>query len=120
MKFPKRGDIWLVNLDPAIGSEIKKTHPAVILSNDINNEYADTVTVIPVTSASEKIYPFETLLLVGEGGLKQNSKAKANQIRTVDKKRLVRLIGSLPESKISELEYAVAVHLDMKGEEIKR
>jgi mRNA interferase MazF len=57
MKTPKRGEIWVVNLDPTVGSEISKKRPAVIISNDINNVNADTVTVIPVTSSTQKIYP---------------------------------------------------------------
>jgi mRNA interferase MazF len=115
MKIPKRGEIWIVNLDPTTGSEIKKTRPAVIVSNDVNNKHSDTVTVIPVTSSTPKIYPFEVALPAGEAGLKHDSKAKANQIRTIDKRRLVHLIGSISESKISELEHAIAVHLDMSG-----
>jgi mRNA interferase MazF len=115
MKIPKRGDIWVVNLDPAVGSEIKKTRPAVIISNDINNKHANTVTVVPVTSVTDKIYPFEILIPAGESGLKQDSKAKANQIRTIDKQRLIRSVGFLSPVKISELENAIAVHLDMPG-----
>jgi len=116
MRTPKRGDIWIVNLDPAIGSEIKKTRPSVIISNDVNNEHANTVTVIPVTSVTEKIYPFEIRIPAGESGLKQDSKAKANQIRTIDKQRLIRSIGFLSPQSISKLEKAIAVHLDMPVE----
>jgi mRNA interferase MazF len=111
MKIPKRGEIWIVNLDPTIGSEIRKTRPAIILSNNINNEYANTVTVIPVTSATKKIYPFETFIPAGEVGLKKDSKAKANQIRTVDKLRLVQSIGSLSDDKVTEIVRAVGIHL---------
>jgi len=58
MNFPKKGEIYLVSLEPVIGSEIGKSRPALILSNDANNEHADTVTVLPITSKTVKIYPF--------------------------------------------------------------
>jgi mRNA interferase MazF len=88
--YPKRGEIYLVSLDPTLGAEISKTRPALIISNDINNQFSDTVTVIPITSYVEKVYPFEVLLPAGENGLSKNSKAKCNQIRTIDKQRLIR------------------------------
>ncbi len=113
MQTPKRGDIWIVQLDPTMGSEIKKTRPAVVVSNNTNNEYSDTATVVPITSSTGTIYPFEISILSGEGGLKYDSNAKANQIRTVDKHRLTELIGFLSDKKVVELERAIAVHLDL-------
>ncbi len=94
-KFPERGEIYLVCLDTTIGSEINKIRPALIISNDINNHTAKTITVIPITSSTEKIYPFETLLPSQETGLSKNSKAKCNQIRTIDQKRLLRYLGKV-------------------------
>ena len=86
----KRGDIVLVNLDPVIGAEIGKARPAIVISNDLNNKYADTITIIPVTSKKvDKIYPFE-VLIEKKYGLDKNSKAKTNQIRTIDKKRVIK------------------------------
>ena len=99
-KYPERGEIYLVCLDPTIGSEINKTRPALIISNDINNQAAQTITVIPVTSSTKKIYPFETLLLSKDSGLPKNSKIKCNQIRTIDKKRLVKLLGKVSFEKL--------------------
>lgn len=113
MNFPRRGEIWFVSLDPVIGHEIGKKRPAVVLSNDTNNQYADTVTVIPITSRTERIYPFEILLLKKESSLPKDSKAKCNQIRTIDKKRLVKLVGRLPFEKMQALEKAVLIHLGM-------
>jgi len=109
----KRGDIYLVSLNPAIGAEIGKTRPAVVISNDINNTYADTITVIPITSNIDKVYPFEVFLEKGESGLDKDSKAKCNQIRTIDKKRLHKCIGALKEGKIKKIEDAILIHLDM-------
>jgi mRNA interferase MazF len=112
-KYPERGEIYLVCLDPTIGSEINKTRPALIISNDINNQVAHTVTVIPITSNIEKVYPFETLLSSQESGLPKNSKAKCNQIRTIDKKRLVKSLGKVSIDKLNEVEDSLLIHLDM-------
>ncbi len=111
MNFPERGDIYLVSLDPTIGSEIGKSRPAIVISNNINNEFADTVTIIPVTSKTTKVYPFEVLLKMGEAGLTKDSKAKCNQIRTVDKKRLFKFLGSINNKKMEEIEKALLIHL---------
>ena len=110
-KCPERGEIYLVCLDPTIGSEINKTRPALIISNDINNQVAQTLTVIPITSSTEKIYPFETLLPFQESGLSKNSKVKCNQIRTIDKKRLVKPLGKASFKKIKEIENSLLLHL---------
>lgn len=109
----KRGEVYWVNLDPTIGSEIKKTRPAVVVSNDMNNLHAQTVTVLPLTTAIGKVYPFEVLLHPGDYGNKAPAKAKANQIRTVDKRRLGRLEGILLESVLAEVGQALRLHLDL-------
>lgn len=111
IEFPKRGEIYLVCLDPTVGSEINKTRPALIISNDINNRIAQTITVIPITSSREKIYPFETLLSPQESGLPKNSKVKCNQIRTIDKKRLVKPLGKVSLKKLKEIENSLLIHL---------
>ncbi|MFQ6612740.1 MAG: type II toxin-antitoxin system PemK/MazF family toxin [Fidelibacterota bacterium] len=110
-KFLKRGEIYLVCLDPTIGSEINKTRPALIISNNINNQAAQTVTVIPITSSVEKVYPFEARLSTPESGLRKRSKAKCNQIRTVDKKRLAKRIGRVSSKELAEIEEAILIHL---------
>lgn len=111
MDFPKRGHIWFVSLEPVIGHEIGKRRPAVIISNDKNNLFADTVTVIPITSKTEKIYPFEVLLPKEETGLSKDSKMKCNQIRTIDKKRLVNFVGTLSTERVKEVKQALLIHL---------
>jgi mRNA interferase MazF len=83
------------------------------MSNDINNKVAQTVTIIPITSSTEKIYPFETFLSSLESGLLENSKVKCNQIRTVDKKRLVKLLGKVSKEKLKEVEDSLRIHLGM-------
>ena len=107
----KRGEIYWVNLDPVVGSEIAKTRPALVVSNDVNNQFADTITVLPITSNISKIYPFEVFLPQNACGLKGDCKAKANQIRTVDKRRLGRLAGAVDSAVMDQVEKAVKLHL---------
>ncbi|MFN7116158.1 MAG: type II toxin-antitoxin system PemK/MazF family toxin [Saprospiraceae bacterium] len=110
----KRGEIYWANLSPTIGSEIAKKRPVLIVSNDRNNQFADTVTILPITSTTDKIYPFEVFLKASEANLKNDSKVKANQIRTIDKQRLESKIGQLNSLKIKEIEQAILIHLDIE------
>lgn len=85
----KRFDVWLVNLDPTVGSEIKKTRPGVIVSPDELNAHLQTVVVVPLTTG--RAYPFRVATQVqGKKGV-----AAIDQVRTVDKRRLVRKVGTL-------------------------
>lgn len=111
----KRGDIFLASLDPVVGHEISKTRPVIIVSNNIGNKYAGTVTIIPITSKNlEKIYPFEVYLPMGITTLKKDSKVKADQIRTLDKARLIKLIGSLNHALIRDIDTAIKIHLKLE------
>ncbi len=112
MDFPVRGEIWLVSLEPVVGHEIGKTRPALVISNDRNNQFAETITVLPITSNVKKIYPFETFVPKRETNLPVDSKIKSNQIRTVDKKRLIKLIGNVSEEKLKEVKQALFIHLN--------
>jgi len=109
----KRGEIWLANLDPTVGSEIQKTRPVVIVSNDSNNQNNSVVTVVPITSNATRVFSFEVFLPMGTAGLPKDSKAKADQIRTLDKSRLVKLYGQLSASLINALDKAIKLHLDL-------
>ena len=109
----KRGEIYWVNLDPTVGAEIRKTRPAVVVSNDINNVHAQTVTVLPIASNVAKVYPFEVLIKAGACGNKDDCKAKANQVRTVDKRRLGNLMGLLPPEALAAIDAALRLHLDL-------
>ncbi len=107
-----RGDIYLADLDPVVGNEISKTRPVLVVSNNINNRYAGTVTVLPITSKKlNKMYPFELLLPKGTGNLPKDSKVKADQIRTLDKTRLVKYIGKLKNEHMNLLNEAIKIHL---------
>ena len=108
---PLRGQIWLASFDPAVGTEIRKTRPALLISNNINNQYAGTVTVLPISEKGEKVYPFEVSLDVEHTGLSKPSKIKCQQIRTVDKSRLTKLLGSISRDKMPEVEQALRIHL---------
>jgi mRNA interferase MazF len=110
----KRGSIYVAALDPVIGKEISKTRPVVVVSNDINNQFSGTVTIVPITSKNlQKIYPFEVLLPQGTGNLPKNSKIKSDQIRTLDKSRIVRLIGALDKVTLKQIEKSIKIHLDL-------
>jgi mRNA interferase MazF len=110
----KRGEIHLAALDPTLGREIAKTRPVVIISNDIGNKYSGTVTILPVTSKKlEKIYPFESKLDKGTANLPKTSKVKTDQIRTIDKQRIVKRIGVLDEEQIACIENALKVHIGL-------
>ena len=107
----KRGEIWLVDFNPTRGAEIKKIRPAIIISNDMNNQHASTITVIPVSDKGEKIYPVEVELLSEKIGLKKESKAKCQQIRTVDKSRFKKLLGVVSKTELQKLQQAASIHL---------
>lgn len=109
-----RGDIFVANLDPAVGHEMKKIRPVIIVSNNTGNEFSGTVTIVPITSQKlEKIYPFEVLLPESTSGLTQASKAKTDQIRTLDKSRLIKRLGRLDSDTVLRLNRAVKIHLDL-------
>ena len=110
----KRGETYLATLDPVLGKEISKTRPVAIVSNDKNNLFSGTVTILPISSQSlDKIYPFEVFLPKGSGNLPRDSKAKADQIRTIDKMRLIRCLGELKKDQIEDIEKAIKIHLDL-------
>jgi len=113
--FPRFGDVFDVNFDPVIGSEIGKRRPALVVSNDINNEFAATVTVLPITSQpAAKTYPFEVVVAAGVAGLTRDSRIKANQVRTLDKRRIAGFRGQLPEVYLRLAERALRVHLNLE------
>ena len=110
----RRGEIYWVNLDPVIGSEIGKKRPVIIISNNKNNEFANTVNIIPLTSENlKKTYPHEVLITKGDGNLEKNSKAKCDQIRTIDKKRLLGLIGEINKDTLKRIEIAIKIQFDL-------
>ena len=113
-----RGEIREVDFEPVRGSEASKRRPAVIVSNDGANTTASrlnrgVITVVPVTSNVTRVYPFQVFLPALECGSRRDSKARAEQVRSVAIERVGRRVGQLPASLMSELEDALRLHLGL-------
>jgi len=109
----KRGEIYFANLDPAVGSETKKKHPVLIVSNNANNKTASTITVVPITSNTKKVYPFEVLLEIKDCGLTKRSKVQCHQVRTISKIRIEgKRAGFAGKEVIARINAALKLHLD--------
>ena len=108
-----RGEVFMANLDPAIGVEIKKKRPVVVVSNDAINQYSSLVIVIPLTTNISRLSPSHVLIPIGEGGLGHDSKAPTEQIRAMDKRRLTSKIGRLSDRFLRLIEQAIRNSLDM-------
>ena len=114
----RRGEVRLVDFEPARGAETNKLRPAVVISNDGANATAErlrrgVLTVVPVTSNTARVYPFQVLLKAADCGLARDSKAQAEQIRSVDVARIGRRVGQLPPATLAELNAAVRLHLGL-------
>lgn len=114
----RRGDIWLVDLNPVRGNEANKRRPAVIVSNDRANAAATAlgrgvVTVVPLTSNVARIYPFQLLLTAATTGLPTDSKAQVEQVRSVALERLSRELGQVSPADMAQLDDALRLHLDL-------
>lgn len=112
----QRGEVRLVDLDPVRGAEADKRRPAVIVSNDAANTAAarlgrGVLTIVPITSNVDRIYPFQVLFPAGAGGLSQDSKAQAEQVRSLDAERIGELLGRLPDRLMASLDDALRLHL---------
>lgn len=103
----RRGDVVLANLDPTIGVEIKKTRPVVVLSNDSINQFSQLVVVVPLTKNTAHLSPSHALIPKGVARLTFTSKAVTEQVKAVDKRRLVKRIGSLTPSLLAQVERAL-------------
>jgi mRNA interferase MazF len=114
----RRGEIRFADLEPVRGSEANKRRPVVIVSNDGANARAASlgrgvVTVVPVTSNVTRVLPFQTLLEPAATGLHRPSKAQAEQVRSLDVRRLGQRIGQLPPAAIAALDQALRLHLGL-------
>ncbi|WP_258133331.1 type II toxin-antitoxin system PemK/MazF family toxin [Microbacterium sp. MYb64] len=114
--FLRRGQIVLVSFDPAVGSEAKKTRPAVIVSNNTANAVAvrsdrSTVTAVPLTSNTVRILPFQVLLSSAATGLDRDVKAQAERVRTIAVARIARPVGWVPAELMGALDEALRLHL---------
>jgi mRNA interferase MazF len=114
----RRGDIHAVDLGPARGSEANKRRPAVIVSNDAANATAarlgrGVITVVPVTSNVERIHPFQVLLPAVDTGLDRDSKAQAEQVRSIAVERLGGQLGVVPHAAMLDIDEALRLHLGL-------
>jgi mRNA interferase MazF len=104
----------LVSFDPTIGAEIQKTRPALVLQNDVANEYSPITIVAAITSQfDETLYPTEVAIQPPEGGLTVKSVVLLNQIRSIDKQRLVKRLGNLTEVTMEQVNQAIQISLGL-------
>ena len=108
-----RGEVWLANFNPGRGSEQKGTRPALIVQNDIGNQYASTAIVAAITRTLKK-YPVTVLLDRHEGGLKELSMVNLAQVLTLEKGRLVKKLGNITAEKLHEVDEAIEISLGLR------
>lgn len=114
LSYPRRGEVYLVHFDPTVGAEIKKTRPALVIQNDIGNREAATTIVAAITAQfGSELYPVEVLIEAAEGGLEKDSVVRLDQIRSVDKMRLVKKLGRINPATMREVEQAIAISLGL-------
>jgi len=106
---PLRGEVWLVSFDPSVGGEIRKTRPAVVLSNDTANAVLNRIQVVPISSEVDRLYPAEAAILLNG----EPRKAMADQISTVSKRRLQRRLGALGKDDLDAVIRAVRLQLGL-------
>lgn len=110
----KRGDIYYADLSPAVGSEMAKRRPVLIVSNDVSNCAATMVTILPLTANVNRVYPFEVLLQPENSGLTKLSKVQAQQVRTISKQRIIGdVVGSLDADMMVLVDAALKLHLGL-------
>ncbi|GAA2956544.1 type II toxin-antitoxin system PemK/MazF family toxin [Streptomyces enissocaesilis] len=112
----RRGEIYLIDYEPVRGSEVNKARPSVVVSNDAANQTAQrmgkgVITVVPMTSNTSRVFPFQVLLPAGECHLATDSKAQCEQVRAVAVERVLRRIGRVPAQRMAELDVALRRHL---------
>ena len=112
--YPLRGEIYLVNFDPTLGAELKKTRPALILQNDTSNQFSPITIVAGISSRFDLVlYPTEVYIEAPEGGLEQDSVVLLNQIRSIDRQRLVKKLGTLTIETMVKIDRAIQISLGL-------
>lgn len=115
LPFLRRGQIVLADLDPSAGSEAAKTRPVVVVSNNTANAAAvragGVVTVVPITSSTARVFPFQVRVAAAETGLPRDGKAQAEQVRTISVSRISAVAGWLAAERMGELDDALRLHL---------
>lgn len=112
--YPRRGDVWLVDFNPTVASEIQKTRPALVIQNDIANEHSPITIVAAITSKfGMPPYPTEVVMEPAESGLGQRSAALFNQVRSVDRQRLIRRLGKVNAVTMDRVNRAIKISLGL-------
>jgi len=112
--FPRRGEIYLTTLDPALGHEIKKTRPALVIQNDVTNRFGMTTIVAAITSrVSDPPFPNEVVIQPSTSGLQVVSTIRLDQIRTVDRQRLIRKLGKADDGVMRRIDEAISISLGL-------
>ena len=109
--IPKRGEIYLVSFDPAVGAEIQKSRPALVVQNNIGNLHSPVTIVAAITSNVRRQGPTGVLVNTPEGGLTMDSVVLLNQIRTVDKRRLLKRLGASRAATMRQIDQAIMISL---------
>jgi mRNA interferase MazF len=115
----RRGDVFLADLNPVVGSEAAKRRPVIIVSNDAANRSAmsrgrGVITVVPITSNTTRVYPFQVWLPAEPGiGLTADSKGQAEQLRSIDVSRVTQRLGALSPKLLRQLDDALCLHLEL-------
>jgi mRNA interferase MazF len=111
---PRRGDVFLVSFDPTVGAEIQKSRPALVIQNDIANRHSPITIVAAISSRiDDGLYPSDVVVRAREGGLAKDSVVLLNQIRSIDKRRLVRRLGRLASSTMTAVDRALAISVGL-------
>ena len=107
---PRRGEVWLVSLDPTVGHEVKKTRPAIVVTDDSYNEHNWVVLIMPLTSCNTAEYD-QVLIEPPEGGLSNRSVTLPDQLRAIDRKRLIKKLGTLNDPTVQQINRSLRVVL---------
>ena len=111
---PRRGDVFVVSFDPTLGAEIRKTRPALVVQNDIANRFSPITIVAAITSQFDsKLYPTEILIETPEAGLERDSVVLLNQVRSIDRQRLIRRLGRVTAETMRHVERALAISMGL-------
>jgi mRNA interferase MazF len=114
VSFPKRGEIYLVSFDPTVGHEIQKTRPALIIQNDVSNQYSPLTIVAAITSQfGTPPHPREVILEPGGNGLSKPSAVVLNQIRSIDKRRVIKRLGAIDAAAMKRVDAAIQISLGL-------
>ncbi len=110
---PGRGDIVLVDFEPARRAEANKVRPAIVITNDQANEHGSSVVVVPLTGNTERIYPFQLFMPKQQTGLEKDGKAQVELLRSVSRSRVGRRLGIMPRALLAELDQRLKLHLGL-------